>query len=266
MNNVYRVMIVDDEPIVRDAITSLIPWPKHHIEIVKTAAHAVEALDYLQNHDVDLMLVDIRLPVIDGLELIRRAQQIKQDMEFIIISGHSDFAYAQQAMRLSVRDYILKPVNESSLLTAITASRDAWEQKQFVQNLQRSNLDIALPPSRRPQRFSPTVSRMIDIVEAEITNEELSLKWISAKKMFLNENYLSRLFQKELKQRFSSYLLERRMLLAMRLMLHDPDIKIQTIAQETGFGDNAQYFSIAFKKYTGYTPTEYRKRLLSPTN
>ena len=81
--------------------------------------------------------------------------------------------------------------------------------------------------------------------------------------MYLNENYLSKLFQKEMHQRFSAYLLERRMLLAMRLMLHDPDVLIQTVARETGFGSNAQYFSIAFKKYTGYTPTDYRRMLAS---
>ena len=91
MRDTYRVMVVDDEPIVREAIASLIPWEKHQISIVKTAAHAVEALDYLRNNDVELMLVDVRLPVMDGLELIRQVQQMNRGIEFVVISGYSDF-------------------------------------------------------------------------------------------------------------------------------------------------------------------------------
>ena len=76
MSDMYRVMVVDDEPIVRKAIADQIAWSKYQISVVKTAAHAVEALDYLRENDVELMLVDVRLPVMDGLELIRQVKQI----------------------------------------------------------------------------------------------------------------------------------------------------------------------------------------------
>ena len=133
MSDMYRVMVVDDEPIVRKAIADQIAWSKYQISVVKTAAHAVEALDYLRENDVELMLVDVRLPVMDGLELIRQVKQIKRDVEFVVISGYSDFTYAQQAMRLGVRDYILKPVDEASLLSAIKAGRDAWIRQTIRQ-------------------------------------------------------------------------------------------------------------------------------------
>lgn len=261
MSDMYRVMVVDDEPIVRSAIADQIAWEKHQIAIVKTAAHAIEALDYLREHDVELMLVDVRLPVMDGLELIRQVRQMNRKIEFVVISGYSDFTYAQQAVRLGVRDYILKPVDEASLLSAVKAGRDAWEQKRFLQQLERTGVLVPKAETAASQHHSPTVIRLLSIVEEEIANENLSLKWISAEKMFLNENYLSKLCQKELGQRFSAYLLERRMLTAMRLMMHHPDMMIQEIARETGFGSNSQYFSITFKKYSGYTPTEYRKLL-----
>ena len=77
MNNTYRVMVVDDEPIVREAIASLIPWEKHQISIVKTAAHAVEALDYLRDNDVELMLVDVRNFGITGKEFERRLDEVQ---------------------------------------------------------------------------------------------------------------------------------------------------------------------------------------------
>ncbi len=262
MSEMYRVMVVDDEPIVRRAIADQIAWEKHQITIVKTAAHAIEALDYLRENDVELMLVDVRLPVMDGLELIRQVRQMNRKIEVVVISGYSDFSYAQQAMRLGVRDYILKPVDEASLLSAVKAGRDAWEQKRFSQQLDQAGALVPRAETAVPQHHSPTVTRLLSIVEDEIANENLSLKWISAEKMFLNENYLSKLCQKELGKRFSAYLLERRMLTAMRLMMHHPDMMIQEIARETGFGSNSQYFSIAFKKYSGYTPTEYRKMLM----
>ena len=261
MDEQYRVMVVDDEPIVREAIATLAAWEKHQISIVKTAAHAVEALNYLENHDVELTLVDVRLPVMDGLELIRQVRQMNRDIEFVVISGYSDFVYAQQAMRLGVRDYILKPVDEASLLAAVMAGRNSWEKKKFDLKFKDVQAIQITPQTSAGQQYSPTVSRLVKIVEEEISNEELSLKWISSEKMFLNENYLSKLCQRELKQRFSAYLMERRMLLAMRLMLHNPDMLINEIAREAGFGSNAQYFSIAFKKFSGYTPTEYRRML-----
>ena len=96
-------------------------------------------------------------------------------------------------------------------------------------------------------------------MQEEISNEELSLKWISAQKLFLNENYLSKVFQKEVGQKFSAYLLDRRMMLAMEMLARDGDALILDVARAAGFGENSQYFSSSFKKYTGYTPTEYKK-------
>lgn len=111
------------------------------------------------------------------------------------------------------------------------------------------------------RRFSNTVNHIITIVEKEIANEDLSLKWISQQKLFLNENYLSKIFQKEVKQKFSAYLLERRMLLAMRLLAGEADPLVADVASAIGFGNNPGYFASTFKKYTGYTPTEYKKKL-----
>ena len=251
--NTYRIVIVDDEAIVRDAIRCSIPWDKYQIEPVFCAANAPEALEYLNTHEAELVLTDIRMPVIDGLKLVEMLRARFAEMDFIIISGYADFEYARQAMRFGARDYLLKPVDTGTLLSAVLKARDEWE-------LQRS-LPEKSEPHQPACRYSPTVTRLIGIIDEEIASEDLSLKWISREKMYLNENYLGKLFQKETGLRFTAYLYEQRMLLALRLMRQNPDVLIQEVAQRTGYGDNAQYFSIAFKKYTGLTPSEYRKKL-----
>ena len=261
MADTYRIMVVDDEEFVREAVAAQVPWEKYQIEVVKTAQNAIEALDYLREHEVNLMLTDIRLPVMDGLELVRRAREEKPEVDFIMISGYADFEYARQAMRCGALDYLLKPLNEVSLLSAVRKAQESWEQRRLARQLKGLGVDMEYQETAGRAAYSPTVSQLLAIVNEEIANEELTLKWISSERMYLNETYLSKLFQKEVGQKFTAYLVQQRMLLAMRLMLRLPDAMIQTIAARTGFGDNAQYFSIVFKKYTGLTPSEFRKKL-----
>ena len=248
----YRIMVVDDEPIAREAISSSISWDLYQVDVVYSAANAPDAIRWLELNQADLVLTDIRMPVIDGLKLVEILRPKHPDLEFIIISGYADFEYARQAMRFGVRDYLVKPVDTNTLISAVCKARDEWEMQSNLN--QRTEI---IPPEHR---FSPTVERLLRLVDEEIANEELSLKWLSHQKMYLNENYLGKLFQKETGQRFTSYIYEQRMLLASRLLRNNADILVQEVAQRTGYGDNAQYFSIAFKKYTGLTPSEYRKK------
>ena len=261
MAETYRIMVIDDEEFVREAVATLVPWAQYQIEVVRTAQNAIEALEYLREHEVNLLLADIRLPVMDGLELVRRAREQNPQLDFIMISGYADFEYARQAMRYGALDYLLKPLNAVSLLSAVRRAQERWEQRQFARRLQGLGMDMAYQEPGGRASYSPTVSQLLSIVNEEIANEDLSLKWISSERMYLNETYLSKLFQKEVGQKFTAYLVQQRMMLAMRLMLRVPDAMIQSVAEQTGFGDNAQYFSIVFKKYTGMTPSEFRKKL-----
>lgn len=261
MKQTYRVMVVDDEPIVRNAVASQVPWEEYGVEVI-TAANGIEALDNLEKKIVNLMLVDIRMPVMDGITLIKHVKSQWSEIECIILSGYAEFDYAQQAMRLGARDYLLKPLNEATLLRTVLEYMNVWEKKELLRkNPECMSVDSEALNKSLSVEYSRTVTKILQIVGEEIANEDLSLKWISAKKMFLNENYLSKLFQKEVHQRFSAYLMEHRMLLAMKLMRDENDMLILDIARKTGFGDNSQYFSSAFKKYTGYTPSEYKKMI-----
>lgn len=262
MENDYKIMIVDDERIVRESIASYIAWEKYQITVVNTSANAIEALEYIEEHEVNLILADIRMPVMDGIELLKHVRSRKWDIDFVILSGYADFDYAREAIRYGVKDYLLKPLDETALISVVLKCRDSRNNQQFINSINQTPIFKNIPNSSdKKNNYSQTINKIIQLVEEEIANEKLSLKWISSQKLFLNENYLGKVFQKEVKQKFSSYLLERRMLLAMQLLAGNIDATILDVAQSAGFGDNSQYFSTAFKKYTGYTPTDYKRKI-----
>ncbi|MNC29717.1 HTH-type transcriptional regulator YesS [compost metagenome] len=103
------------------------------------------------------------------------------------------------------------------------------------------------------------VERAKQIVGEQLGNPELSLQWISREVLYVNEDYLSKLFSRESGVRFSQYVLQRRMELAMELLQTGADLKVYDISRMSGFPEDAQYFSKVFKKHTGMTPSEYMK-------
>ncbi|MCR4902184.1 MAG: response regulator [Butyrivibrio sp.] len=257
MDNLYKIMIVDDERIVRDAIASSVEWENHGIEFVFSAANALEALDYIENNDVDLMLVDIRMPVIDGIELIKRVREKNKKIDCIILSGHAEFEYAQQAVHYGAKDYLLKPIEEETLLQAInTCKEKALRNKQLNMASKFASMEID-----EYSKYSKTVAEILQIVDEEISNVGLTLKSIASERLFLNENYLSKLFQKETGTKFSTYLQNQRMTLAMKMLIDKSDPSIQEVAASCGYGDNSQYFAICFKKHCGMTPSEYKRTI-----
>ena len=106
----YKLLIVDDEKIERKGIRSLVEAEKLELEIYE-AVNGRDALDFLQKNSVDILLTDVKMPFIDGIELISQAAPLYPDMKLIIFSGYSEFEYAKFAMKMGVEDYVLKPVD-----------------------------------------------------------------------------------------------------------------------------------------------------------
>ena len=108
----YRVLIADDEYYFREAMKQAFPWQKYDCEICAEASNGEEALEKIQKFHPDIILADINMPFLNGLELIKRARQIYSEAVFIIISGFEEFEYARTAVQLGVFDYVLKPVGD----------------------------------------------------------------------------------------------------------------------------------------------------------
>lgn len=112
-----QVLLVDDEPFIVQGLSVLIDWTAQGFEIAGTAANGMEALEFLQHNKVDLVIADIKMPEMSGLELLEIVKKENiSEAYFVILSGYSDFAYTKQAIRNDCMDYILKPVQQEELL------------------------------------------------------------------------------------------------------------------------------------------------------
>ncbi|HWJ76823.1 MAG TPA: response regulator transcription factor [Niallia sp.] len=110
-----KVLIVDDEPTIREGLPYIIDWQDYGYEIVGAAQNGKEGISFIQKYQPDVVITDIRMPEMDGLEMIQHAKQIGHSFYSIILSGYSEFTYAQKAIRLGTVSYLLKPIDEDEL-------------------------------------------------------------------------------------------------------------------------------------------------------
>ncbi|MGO4270540.1 response regulator [Paenibacillus sp. TAF58] len=150
----WKVLIADDESIIREGILSSINWQQLGLEVVAEAEDGEEALELARKHSVHILLVDLNMPIMNGMSLIKHMREELPDCKIIIITGHDEFAYAQAAIRLDVDDYILKPVNPAQLtdvLTKITKQMASSLEKE--EHLQMASKQIERNFSLLRERF-----------------------------------------------------------------------------------------------------------------
>lgn len=137
-----RVIIADDEPRICKLIRHLINWDEIGMEIVGVADNGIDVLGLIERENPHIIITDIRMPGYDGLEMIEKANQINEELEFIIISGYEEFAYAQKAMEYGVKDYLCKPINKDSLLKALRRVKDSLKMKNRHSSLEKEYQSI----------------------------------------------------------------------------------------------------------------------------
>lgn len=142
----YSVLIVDDEPLARQSLRYLIDWKSLGYQIAAEAADGAEALAIMKSQPISLVLTDIRMPVMSGLAFVERLREFS-DAAVVILSGYDDFEYARQGMKMGVKDYLLKPVDEDDLeallrrVSAELAARSRLDRRQHLgESLQRERL------------------------------------------------------------------------------------------------------------------------------
>lgn len=118
-----RLIIVDDEQIIRETLSEIIDYESLGYSLIATARNGMEAYDIICDEYPDVIITDIRMPILSGLELIERAMKSDSNITFILLSGYSEFEYAKQAMRYGVRHYLLKPTDKGELIDALNAVR-----------------------------------------------------------------------------------------------------------------------------------------------
>ncbi|WP_337405120.1 response regulator, partial [Suilimivivens sp.] len=135
----WKVMIVDDEKLICRLVKALVKWDELGMESVATADNALEALELLEEVRPDILITDIRMPGMDGLELIREVKKHCPEIEIIIISGYAHFEYAKNAIALGVGNYILKPINQEELNKTLLKIGERLKEKKYVRKLETVN-------------------------------------------------------------------------------------------------------------------------------
>jgi len=132
----YKVMIVDDEPLIREGLKTIVDWEAHGFRVAGTAADGLDALEKAPEIGPDLIIVDVRMPGMDGLQFIRALQERRPGAppRILILSGHADFEYARQAMTLRAEGYLLKPVDEDELSAALHRLKEALDDDRRTGN------------------------------------------------------------------------------------------------------------------------------------
>jgi YesN/AraC family two-component response regulator len=243
----HSVLIVEDERWVRTAIKRTIERTGLPFEVRGECGNGLEALDFLGASPVDLVLADIRMPVMDGLVFARQLRERQRQASIVMITGHDDFTYAQQALRAGVFDYLLKPVETEDMKACLSKWLRQREETAGAPAEAASAADEAEPPS--------PVEAVKAYVKANLTGDITLTE--AAAKVFLNPSYLSQLFKQQTNMNFTDYVLEERIGEAKRLLCVT-SLRISDIAGRVGYTDLA-YFSAVFKKAAGVTPSEYRK-------
>lgn len=232
------VIIVDDERLIRQGIARGINWSQIKCRVVALAENGQEGLSLICKHKPGLVITDIRMPLLSGLDMIKQAKEHVPDTDYIVLSGYDDFSYARKAIGCGVLDYLLKPIDEEELEKKI---------KDYIIEKKKECRHCG----------NPLVDRILEYTEYNFQNRQLSLAWLCENLIYKNTDYVGRLFKKHTGISFQTHLNRKRIDQAC-VLLKDKNLKkIYEISEDCGFPPDGQYFSTQFKSVMGMTPRQY---------
>lgn len=240
----YKLAIIDDEYIIRNGIAENIDWSNMGFNVIFTANNGREALQLMEKEIPDVVITDIKMPVMDGIELIKNIRYKYPKIKIVILSGYNEFEYAQKGIEYGVCSYILKPIKEEDINKLFKKIYEALLYGDAV-----DNLDIY-------QKISPIVTRIKEYINKKY-NEKISLDEL-AEEFYMNPSYLSKLFKDETGINITAYIQDIRIKKSKEL-LKGSEYQISEIAERVGYPDY-RYFCTMFKRSTGVTPLQYRMK------
>ena len=249
-----KVLIVDDEKYVRMGIKSDTDWALIGCEVVGEASNGLEALEVAENTRPDLVVSDIRMPKMDGIELAEKLIEKYPNVKVIFLTAYNEFEYARQAVRIGVSDYLLKPFSDGELEGSIQRLLHLHPNAPASS----SELEEQLIPLKKKEEVSNRyVSAAIEYIEDHYPDSDFSLGAL-AESMSVSEGHISRLFKAETDISINNSLTKYRIKMAMDY-LKDVQVKVYEVAEKVGYQDIA-YFSNTFKKLVGKTPSDYQSK------
>ncbi|MCP1183780.1 helix-turn-helix domain-containing protein [Paenibacillus sp. 1781tsa1] len=282
----WKVLLVEDEVFVRESVREIISWEELGFTVIGESGNGTEALAMIIQDTPDLVLTDIVMPGMDGLELLKQTRQAGLKTKFVMLTCMGEFEYVRRAMEYGASNYILKlSMSVNSLrdtLRKVSAELGASTESQTetqtetnhhevappaseltstpasftVSSAPPSETDLPFTPVREPVVKHPEISKIIEYI-GQHYDQDITVKSMS-RYVMMGENYVSALFKKKTGHTLIHYLHGVRMEKAAEY-LRETDLPVQEIGYRVGFGSD-NYFIKIFKRWTGCTPSQYRHR------
>ena len=246
----HTILIVDDDILFLQALCMQLDFVRLGFNHTLTATGADQAKEILTRERVDVLLCDIEMPGRSGMEIVRWVAEQQYQAVVLLLTCHSSFSFAQEAIVLDVFDYLLKPIHidvlEERLAQALLKRNEINWLKAY-----HEDLSAALSSSE-----VDVVNRIIKYIESHIhtdlTREQLG------RALFMNSDYIARVFRDKYGQSLNEYIRFRRISHAKKL-LRETDLPLAEICAQVGYTYNTYFFNL-FKKITGLSPNEYRSK------
>ncbi|KKI94054.1 chemotaxis protein CheY [Bacillus sp. SA1-12] len=250
------ILIVDDEPKTREGLKKTLEgWASVNYEVI-SAEGANEAISILKEREIHILLTDISMPEINGLEMLKLLKDHQQNPVVIIISAYSEFEYAQEAIRLGVLNYLLKPLNKRKLIEAVEQAVEVKEQREREGRIYKFVDEKLVDVVKQGDRKEDTPIQIALVYIDKHIDQQLTMKDV-ANYVHLNSSYFSVLFKEQVNMTFSEYLTRSRLQKAKNLLL-ESNLSVTEIAEKVGY-NTSKYFIKLFKEYEGQTPSRFRK-------
>jgi len=253
----YSVVIVDDNKIAVTAIARSTHWENFQCEVTGVAYDGIAGLELIHKECPDIVIIDIQMPGFNGLDIIEKLNQQKQDTQFIIISGYSHFEYAQKAIRYGVSDFLLKPIMTDELEQALKKAVDTLSRnKEREEEEETDSLEGKVQSIRsNREEYSKLVFNAIDYMERNI-QRNISLSDI-CEELLISTSYFSKCFKKETGVGFSNYVTMVKMINA-KILLKNPQNRVNEVSRMLGYSDYSYFFQV-FKKCFGFAPSDIKQ-------
>lgn len=247
----YNIMLVEDDEVIRYVYFKMKAWSTHGFHIAAQVPNGARALEAFNQNPVDVIFTDIRMPLLNGIDLMKQVKEKSPDTLFVLISSYNEFEYAREGLRLGAIDYLVKPLEDKHLdevLPRIKALLDAGKED--------TGLSWMKPIFKEPEILADPLIQRICSYLAENIQRNLSMEEV-ADTMILNKDYMGRQIKNKTGLSFKNLYHQTKIEYAKPL-IKSGQYKVYEISEMLGY-PNSDAFAQQFKSIVGMTPMEYRK-------
>ncbi len=249
----YKILVVDDDAALRFVYRKMNVWKEQGFEIAKEASNGRDALENLKNEKFDVVITDIRMPILDGIEMLRKMRERGITIYTILLSSYNEFEYARQAMILGASDFVVKPVKKEELVEALKRAREyldtSKEEEQLLEQIKNTFLKRGIDYQNN-SFFREICEYVLEHIKENVTMEMV------AEHMGYNKDYFGKTCRQKTGYNFKTLMNGIKMEYA-KILLKKTSDKTYEISEKLGYAA-PDYFTKVFKEETGMTPSMYR--------